>query len=162
MSENVLQTENLVADFIDVTRQVLSQISALEVTVKEIKEVNGTLGTECMDITGILGFSGGRQGSIIMTFSEKLALRIVGGMLGIEFEEFDTDVRDGIGELVNIVAGGAKTRLQNRGINFELSIPNTILGRDHKITAATITNRTRIEFESPVGSFFIEVCLKDD
>lgn len=160
-----LQVDNLVGDFIDATKQTISQTSSLAVDVLQVREVSdspNSMGTKCLDITGILGFSGGRKGSIIMTFSEELAMKIVGGMLGVEFREFEADVRDGIAELVNIVAGVAKTRLQTKGVNFELSVPNTIFGDGHRITAPALTNKTRIEFEASNREFFIEVCLKDE
>jgi len=83
-------------------------------------------------------------------------------MLGIEFTEIDADVRDGVSELVNMVAGGAKTKLQAKGIDFALSIPNTVIGPHHQIAPGASTTRTRVEFESDLGSFIIEVYLKQD
>jgi len=118
--------------------------------------------TACMDITGVLGFSGGRKGSILVTFSDRIALAAVGGMLGMTLTEINADVRDGIAELVNMIAGGAKTRLQKKGVNFDLSIPNTVIGANHQITAPAGTSRTRIDFVSDDGEFFIEVYLKEE
>jgi len=118
--------------------------------------------TTCFDITAVLGFSGGRKGSLLVSFPQNIAFRAVGGMLGIEFNTIDSDVRDGVSELVNIIAGGAKTKLQAKGIDFELSIPNTIIGKQHQITAAASTSRTHVDFDSNLGSFFIEVYFKED
>ncbi len=166
MSDNILAKDNLVRDFIDVTEEVLSAMASFDVKAREVQEINGKTDfkdiTACLDITGILGFSGGRRGSLLVSLSESIAFKAVGAMLGIEFTEIDADVRDGISELVNIIAGGAKTKLQGKGIDFELSIPNTVVGKCHQITAGASATRTRIDFDSDLGSFFIEVYLKED
>jgi len=165
MSDNIVANENFIQDFIDVTGEVLSNIASFDVKAAEVREINANGNskdiTACFDITAVLGFSGGRQGSLLVSFPQKIAFRTVGRMLGIEFNVIDSDVRDGVSELVNIIAGGAKTKLQAKGIDFELSIPNTIIGEDHKITAAASTTRTHVDFNSDLGSFFIEVYLKE-
>lgn len=166
MSTNSVQTVNFSQDFIDTTREVFSTMAAMEIESKGVIEIDGSTDckdiTTCMDITGILGFSGGRKGCILVSLPESCALGAVGGMLGIEFDEIDSDVRDGVSELVNMIAGGAKTKLQSKGISFELSIPNTVVGQSHQITAPASTKRTRLEFGSPAGDFFIEVYLKEE
>jgi len=166
MSDNVIAKDNLIQDFIDVTGEVLSTMASFDITTIGVQEINGNGNskeiTTCFDITGILGFSGGRKGSLLLSFPANIAFRAVGGMLGIEFTEIDADVRDGVGELVNIIAGGAKTKLQAKGIDFALSIPNTVIGPHHQIAPGASTTRTRVEFESDLGSFIIEVYLKQD
>jgi len=166
MSQNVMAHEAIIQDFIAITEEVFTTMASLEIKSTSVREIDGNAHgldvTACMDVTGVLGFSGGRKGSVLITFHEGTALKGVGGMLGMEFEELDADVRDGIGELVNMVAGGAKTKLQERGIDFELSIPNTVMGSTHQITAPAATTRTRLDFSSSAGDFFIEVYLKDE
>ena len=166
MSDNIVATDNLIQDFIDVTGQVLSTMASFDVKSAEVREIsnngNSEDTTDCFDITAVLGFSGGRKGSLLVSFPEKIAFRTVGGMLGIEFTAIDADVRDGVSELVNMIAGGAKTKLQAKGIDFELSIPNTIIGENHQITPAAATTRTHVDFDSDLGSFFIEVYFKED
>ena len=150
----------------DVTVEVLVTMGGMDVVSQGIREINGNSGglgiTDCKDITGLLGFSGGRKGAILMTMPEQVAMKAVGGMLGMEFKEVDEDVRDGISELINIIAGGAKTKLQKKGFNFELSIPNTVIGKKHQITAPASTSRVRCDFEADGEGFFIEVYMKDD
>lgn len=165
MTENLIK-DDLVEDFIDTTLEVLETMANVTVTSKGVREIDGSIEglnvTACMDITGVLGFSGGRRGSVLITFGAETAIKAVGGMLGMEFKEIDADVRDGVGELVNMIAGGAKTKLQAKGIDFELSIPNTVIGRNHEITAPQSSTRVRMDFGSKIGDFFIEVYLKHD
>ena len=164
MADNILNDENLIQDFIDITIEVLSTMANLDVKSKGVREINGGTSsldvTACMDITGVLGFSGGRRGSLLVTFANKTALKAVGGMLGIECKEVNADIRDGVGELVNMIAGGAKTKLQSKGIDFELSIPNTVIGANHQITSPLSTSRTRLDFTTSEDDFFMEVYLK--
>ncbi len=166
MSEDILQDENLVHDFVDSTIEVLSTMAGMQVEFKEMHKIDGRTAsldiTSCMDITGLLGFSGGRKGSILLTFNQKIALKAIGGMLGMELTQVDADVTDGVGELVNMIAGGAKTKLQKKGIDFELSIPNTVIGSNHQITAPQSITRTKLDFHTQYGGFFIEVYLKKD
>ncbi len=166
MTETTVLKEDLIRDIVEATSDVLSTMASFEVKAKEFVQRNGTPEcldvTACMDITGILGFSGGRKGSILITFTEAIALKVVGGMLGVTLSKIDADVRDGVGEIINMIAGGAKTRLQQQGVFFDLSIPNTIIGQNHQIKAAVSAVRTRIDFESCAGDFFIEVYLKED
>ena len=164
MSGNIITKDNLIHDFIDVTGDVLSTMASFDIKATRVRQIDGNSKeiTTCFDITGVLGFSGGRKGSLLLSFPRNIAFRTVGGMLGIEFTEIDSDVRDGVSELVNMIAGGAKTKLQDKGIDFELSIPNTIIGWEHQIAGGASTNRTRVDFDSDIGSFFIEVYLKED
>ncbi len=164
MSENIIQKNNLIHDFIDATTEALGTMASMSINIKNITEINGDSDyvdiTNCKDITVIMGFSGGRKGSILVSFPTGVALNTVGGMLGIEFTEVDADVRDGIGEMVNVIAGGAKSKLQNKNIDFELSIPNIVMGANHHISAPSSTSRTRVEFETECGDFFLEFYLK--
>jgi chemotaxis protein CheX len=166
MSAYIVQPENFIDDFIKATDEVFSQMVSVAIAVNAVEEIDGQPDcmdvTSCMDITGILGFSGGRRGSILVTFSQSIALKAVGGMLGEEYTAINSDVRDGVGEIVNIIAGTAKTRLQLKGISFDLSIPNTIIGFNHQITAPAATTRTRVRFSTIYGDFFLEVYLKED
>jgi len=160
MNQVVLR-DGITQDFIEVTEKVLSTMAGLEVshTSSSIvdESVNGLNITSCLDITGFVGFSGGAKGSVLITLSKDMALATVGGMLGVEFQEIDSDVGDGIGELINMVAGGAKTKLQERGIDFELSIANTVMGSDYQVTIPPGTNGIRLNFNSSAGKFFMEI-----
>ncbi|MCH9007415.1 chemotaxis protein CheX [candidate division KSB1 bacterium] len=166
MTNSMLRTGELMQDFVDVTVDVLVTMAGMDVVSRGVREINGNSGalevTACMDITGLLGFSGGRKGALLMTMPEEIALKAVGGMLGMELTEVDEDVCDGVGELINVIAGGAKTKLQKKGFDFELSIPNTVIGKKHQITAPASTSRMRCDFEADGEGFFIEVYMKED
>ena len=97
-----------------------------------------------------------------MTFRLDVALAIVVGMLGCTRDEAKYDVIDGIAEIVNMVTGDAKTKLQKQGIDLRRSIPNIVTGIGVQITAPASTSRRRIDFESDSGPLFVEIAFKEE
>ena len=59
-------------------------------------------------ISGIIGLAGEASGCVVVSFPTNVALRVVSKFIGEEITEMNDDVKDAIGELVNIIAGGAK------------------------------------------------------
>jgi chemotaxis protein CheX len=110
------------------------------------------------DISGIIGLSGGAQGSISISFPKSMALKIVSTMIGMELKVVGPDLTDGIGEVANIIAGNAKQNLN--GLNLSISLPNVIVGKDHVITSQRGIPVVIVPFKSPLGSFSMEVALK--
>ncbi len=157
-----------ISEIITCTTEVLASMCSLNAVVKNVEELDHASSsldiTSCLDITGMLGFSGSKElmGSILMTFRLDVALAIVAGMLGCTREEAKYDVIDGIGELVNMVTGGAKTKLQEQGTDLHRSIPNIVTGIGVQITAPASTSRRRIDLESDSGPFFVEIAFKED
>jgi chemotaxis protein CheX len=110
------------------------------------------------DISGVIGLSGDAQGSIALSFPKVVALKVVSGMLGSEIKIVGPELTDGIGELVNIVAGYAKKDLT--AFKLSISLPNVIIGKDHVIISPSGTSGIIVPFTCPLGSFSVEVSLK--
>lgn len=70
------------------------------------------------------------------------------------------DVEDSIGELTNIVAGGAKTVLAEEGLSFNISIPSVIVGKNHTITSKLDEPIIVIPFQLDKYRFVMEVSMK--
>lgn len=64
-------------------------------------------------------------------------------LLGMEPEEADdlteADIADGIGELVNMVAGGVKTRLVGKDAGIQLGLPFVVEGRVERANSTKVT-----------------------
>lgn len=88
------------------------------------------------EITGVIGLAGEAVGSVAVSFPAKLALEIYSNMVGDTATAVDDAVRDAIGEVVNMIAGGAKATLSQKGFSFRIAIPQVVTGRgqviDHK------------------------------
>jgi len=110
------------------------------------------------NITGVMSMAGRRgNASIALTFSETAILHIAKKMLpGSEIATIDGMVIDLVGELANMVLGGAKSSLENGGYFFSLSLPTIILGTDYLIAHKTNAPIIVLPFVMPEGEFFVE------
>ena len=109
------------------------------------------------NITGIMSMTG-RKGnaSVAITFSEAAILHIAKNMLPVESKTIDGAIIDLVGELANMVLGGAKSHLENGGFVFRLSLPTIILGSDYLIAHQTNAPIIKLPFTMPDGEFVIE------
>ncbi len=74
-----------------------------------------------------IGLLGQLEGDIIFGFPEKVALRIVSGMMGgYAVTEFDEMSRSALSELGNMISGNASTMLYNEGVQIDITPPNFI------------------------------------
>ena len=86
------------------------------------------------DVTGIIGMVGNKVvGSMSITFSETAILEITSRMLGEECKKIDETVTDMVGEVTNMVTGGAKKTLADIGHDFDMATPTVVAGMDHEI-----------------------------
>ncbi|MBI5017385.1 MAG: chemotaxis protein CheX [Deltaproteobacteria bacterium] len=114
------------------------------------------------DVSGIVGITGQVQGFVVLSFRRSTALHVVGGFLGETIGTVDEQVIDAVGELANIVAGGAKRVLSEAGYLLTISIPSVVVGTSHVIARPTATPCFEIPFETPQGPFCVELCLKSE
>ena len=54
-------------------------------------------------------------------------------MLGMEIDAASDDMKDAVGEMLNIIVGAAKTKYSPGNDTFKISIPTTIVGGDYTI-----------------------------
>ncbi|KMQ52006.1 Chemotaxis protein CheX [Chitinispirillum alkaliphilum] len=110
------------------------------------------------DVSGIIGLSGEAQGSICLSFPKIVALKVISALLGMEIKIVGPDIADGVGELVNIVAGNAKQHLTS--YNLSISLPKVIFGKDHRIASGRGVPTLVVPFDSGLGDFAMEISLK--
>jgi chemotaxis protein CheX len=68
------------------------------------------------------------------------------------------EVTDGIGELVNIVAGNAKQYLTQ--FNLSISLPKVVVGRNHSVASMSGVPTIVVPIISSLGEFAMEISLK--
>ena len=110
------------------------------------------------DISGVIGLSGEAQGSISLSFSNSSAVNFVKKMLGDIDAITDDDMIDGVGEIVNIIAGNAKVYLTK--FKLSISLPNVILGSGHTLAGQSGSPTIVVPFSGETGDFIMEVSLK--
>jgi chemotaxis protein CheX len=69
------------------------------------------------------------------------------------------EVLDGVGELINIIAGNAKQDLLD--FRIEISLPGVITGNSYKIRWPEGIPVVAIPFTTELGPFTVNVSLKD-
>lgn len=113
------------------------------------------------EISGVIGLAGDANGFVIISMPESLALKIYKSFAGEEKDAIDPDVTDAIGEILNMIAGGAKQIFSRLGVRFKISIPNVILGKDHKIAKQRTTKSLCVKFSLEGSIFVIEAALQE-
>jgi chemotaxis protein CheX len=79
-------------------------------------------------VSSMVGFAGRISGFLCLHFDQKVACNLASGLLGMELEELDDTVRDAVGEIVNMLAGGLKNHLSHNEEIFKISIPSVVVG----------------------------------
>jgi chemotaxis protein CheX len=83
-------------------------------------------------------------------------------MLGDKLDTIDDTVTDMVGELTNMVTGGAKKLLSEKGYRFDMAIPVVISGKDHIVLHKSKSPIVMIPFTTEVGDFFVELCFEQE
>ncbi|MFW5735579.1 MAG: chemotaxis protein CheX [Oceanidesulfovibrio sp.] len=121
-----------------------------------IKEGNMARG----DVTGLIAVTGYSKGSFALSFPESCARGIISAMLGgEELAPYGNDVRDGVGELTNMIAGLARRDLAHLGMKFHASVPEVLMGPEHRVEHLAKGPVLSIPFTCPCGDLVVEVCL---
>ncbi len=112
------------------------------------------------DISGTIGLTGEATGSVTVNLGKGLACAVISRMLSEEHTEMDATVKDGVGEIANMIAGGAKGEMQDKGMNFQIALPTVTLGFDQSHSHPPDVSCVVVPFSTDVGDFTIEVALK--
>lgn len=99
----------------------------------ECKRDAGPAAKEQESVTAVVGFGGVLSGACVFRSGAKAALRIAARMTGMEFATIDDTVKDGIGEICNMLAGAWKGKVPELAANCGLSVPAVITGRDYNL-----------------------------
>ena len=140
---------------IETTEEIFSTMIFMAVTPEAPLE-QGKQALGC-HISAMIGLSGGFSAMLGIHCPEAVGLAISGAMLGMEIDEIDADVKDALGEIANMAAGGLKERFAAENIDLELAIPTAISGKSYTIASSTRSNRLIIPFRVEQGQFFIEM-----
>ena len=109
------------------------------------------------DVSGIIGFSGAVVGSVVVSFQQACALKLVQSFAGAEMPINSPDFCDAIGELANMIAGAAKKDL---GLEASITCPSVIIGAGHVVKRLSDVPCVVIPVKTPVGDFAVEVNIK--
>ncbi len=84
-------------------------------------------------VTAVVGLGGLLSGACVFRCGALASMKIAARMTGMDFYELDDTVKDGIGEICNMLAGAWKGKTPDLAANCGLSVPAVITGRDYKL-----------------------------
>ncbi len=114
------------------------------------------------EISGVIGLAGDHTvGSVAITFSEVLARRLYENMVGEPAATITREVKDAVGEVANMIAGGAKAVLSQAGHSFRIAIPAIVVGKDHMIDHKGGLPCLVVPFQLESETFWLEVSFKE-
>jgi chemotaxis protein CheX len=122
--------------------ELVSDPGNLDASVEEVFQL--MLGVDCRrdsgpivqepeSVTAVVGFGGLLSGACVFRSGNTAAMKIAAHMTGMEFSEVDDTVKDGIGEICNMLAGAWKGKVPDLAANCGLSVPAVITGRDYRL-----------------------------
>lgn len=115
------------------------------------------------DIMALIGISGRVRGMVALAFPVSTALAMVNRLLGTDIKYIDDTVSDAIAEMVNIVAGGAKARMNvDNEKPLDLSLPTVVRGGDFSVEYPTNSVWLEINFDSDLGPFTLRVTFEPE
>ena len=109
-------------------------------------------------LSAVIALSGAANGVVVMCLTPRVALTMASALAGRTFEKVDDEVRDALGEIVNMIAGSAKKDLP--GGLVTISTPRLVDTAQVAYPAGRPV--ISIPFDTSVGRFIIEVSLKEE
>ena len=95
-----------------------------------------------------------------MCFPTNVACKLASAFAGEEMDEGHADFADAIGELANMVAGGAKAQFS--GLEVSISLPSVVVGDPHVVNVTGVPSsapRLIIPCDTEMGQFHVEVAM---
>lgn len=139
-------------------RQVFSTMVGVDVQV--LKPEAKTDNKPQAGVSGVIGFSGDATGACLLCFPTDVACKLASAFSGEEMDRDHPDFADAIGELANMVAGGAKA--QFGGLNVNISLPSVVIGDPHEVIVTGVSSdapRLIIPCQTEMGQFHVEVAM---
>lgn len=148
-------TPDMITPFINAVRQVFQKMVRVEATIQTpyLKTHAGST----YEVCGIIGLSGQVTGSVVVSFSDAAAEKLVESFAGAKLDKVSPDFADAIGELANMIAGSAKQHLGGRA---SISTPNVVIGSGYSVASPSGVPCVVIPCSSPFGKFAVEVSIK--
>ncbi|HKP98349.1 MAG TPA: chemotaxis protein CheX [Fibrobacteria bacterium] len=154
MNEPVIRIDQI-EPFIKATIETFKTMVHLKVIHGEIRVRKPS--EPASDYSGIIGLTGGAEGSVTLGFPLGTAKAVASSFLGEETVS-ESLVADTIGEIANIITGYAKKDIP--GVEINISLPTVIKGASHEIISHADDKKIITFFVCPLGEFSLEVYLE--
>ncbi len=143
--------------FLQATNRLFQEYMDIKITSEKpyINQDPNKLG----DVSAIIGLAGETTGAVVLSFSHDTAISVISKFAHKKYIAMGSEVVDGVGELVNIIAGNAKKDLED--FRIMISLPGVITGSDYKIHWPEGIPVVCIPFRSEFGRINVNVSMSD-
>lgn len=144
--------------FLSSMLNVMSTMAQMELTPEKPKLKSNDVAQG--DVSGLIGMvSDQAKGSLSITYEGSLAIATMKKMVGEGPDEINEEIIDLVGEITNMVTGGAKRMLSEKGFEFDMATPMVVSGKNHTIHHKAEGPVVIIALASPHGKAYIEFCF---
>lgn len=147
--------KDLHAAITSTTQEIFSTMILLDIEEIDADEYLNNMPE--VNLSSMLGFGGDIKGALELHFPGAVAIGITSQFLGMNVTQLDEDVKDAMGELANMIAGGLKTFFSERDIKAELAIPTTVTGKAYGTRSIPGAERLQVCFACSVGMFLADM-----
>ena len=113
------------------------------------------------ELIALIALAGQERGSVSIHTSRAQAAALTATLLGMspgQVSDMD-EIRDAMGEIINMVAGDVKLSLANQSVAVEISLPTVVIGPEISITVQA--HRSVVApFDTPFGRILVELVLE--
>ncbi|MFK7961400.1 MAG: chemotaxis protein CheX [Phycisphaerales bacterium] len=145
-----------ITPFIESVRSVFSMMLQSSVTCTGPFEGSLTQ-DDPPDVSGVVGMFGDLEGSVVVKFSFETARQVVARFVGSEVSVKSEDFADAIGELVNMITGGAKAKFGEGDVS--ITVPSVVVGGSHRIHPMPGAEIQSFRCDGELGVFVVEVAV---
>jgi chemotaxis protein CheX len=142
----------LVASTLDVFETMLFVPVGAETALSEKKTDFVT------SVSGLIGLSGECRGMLAIHCPDRAAIKMTEALLGEPCVSID-DVKDTIGEMINMIAGGFKSRALELPLVLDISVPSICAGTCYSISGLAQADWVMIPFRIEEDVFWVELKL---
>ncbi len=153
---NALDIGAMLADFVPTVFDTMLSLKVSQAGAVYQSELEG------LKIVGVVSFAGDIMGVVSIHVDGVFAQIMAKSMMGLEEGETagESDVRDVIGELSNIIGGKLKSYFTDAGLICELSTPSITRGKDFHVETLNLHRYERLAFQYQESFFFLEAGVK--
>jgi chemotaxis protein CheX len=142
--------------YAETTRQVVEEVFRTMLSADVHESSAGNYAGGPTDVTAAIFFSGEWKGATYIECTREQAMAFTQQLMDIPPQAtIDSDTRDALGELVNMIGGNLKSALP-KGVS--LSLPCVMEGQGHSFHVCKVNETFRIGFGGAFGSFWVTVC----
>lgn len=153
---------NINAEYVNPFLEAASAVfkSILNVDLRRGKLVIKESPIPSMNVSIIIGITGGVTGEVVYSMEFNMVQKIASILApGLSEGQLQSEYKDIIGELANMITGNAMNLFATTGKQIEITTPTVVEGKDVQITMIKQTT-LGINLYSPMGQLEMNIALK--